>query len=36
MNILWPAIAKGEWLGCSIHYSLARNIHIECQKSTLF
>lgn len=36
MNGLWPAIAKGEWLGCSVRYSLRGNIHIECQKSSLF
>ncbi len=36
MSGLRPAIAKGEWLGCSIRDSLRGNIHIECRKSNLF
>jgi hypothetical protein len=36
MSGLRPAIAKGEWLGCSIHYSLQRYIHWQCQKSSPF
>lgn len=36
MSGLRSTIAKGEWQGCSIHYSLRGYIQWQCQKSSPF